>query len=229
MWRLFTDYYTDVTRATFDADLASKSHVILLHNSKNEEIKGFSTLHTYRRTIQGRKIAVLYSGDTIIDQAYWGQTALQRAWLSNAMRLKLSNPHLPVYWFLISKGYKTYLLLSRNFPEYWPRHDRPLPVWERAVLDTLASEKFGDDYSPELGLIMHDNPAGRLASSVAPIDEALLRYPDIRFFCEKNPGHANGDELCCIGRIDGQLWLSYMVKLSRRLLKRKKTPWGGPA
>jgi hypothetical protein len=37
-----------------------------------------------------------------------------------------------------------------------------------------------------------------LRSGVAEITEQRLRDPHVRFFAERNPGHASGDELCCI-------------------------------
>ena len=33
------------------------------------------------------------------------------------------------------------------------------------------------------------------------VDGKLLRHPDIAFFCDQNPGHEQGDELCCLGRL----------------------------
>jgi hypothetical protein len=59
------------------------------------------------------------------------------------------------------------------------------------------------------------------------VEPALLRHPDVLYFCRRNPDHARGDELCCIGRIDVLLWLSYMAKLGRRLLSRIGPPWAG--
>ena len=50
------------------------------------------------------------------------------------------------------------------------------------------------------------------------VEDRFLEHPDIRYFLERNPGHAAGDELCCLGRIDLALWSSYMLKLVRRHL-----------
>lgn len=219
MWALLQAHYDGVARAQFEADLAEKSHVILLSDRARGELRGFSTLRCYTHEVAGRRLAVLYSGDTIIAREHWGQTALQRAWLASAMQLKLRCPRLPTYWFLTTKGYKTYLLLSRNFPEHWPRHDLSTPPWQRAVIDALAGEKFGAAYRPELGLLRREATSGvpcRLKTEVAPIRAADLRHPDIRFFQQQNPGYAGGDELCCIGRIDARLCLSYLLKLAGR-------------
>lgn len=216
MWTIFAGYYDDVTPDRFQSDLAPKSHVILLLDQGNDSLQGFSTLEVYDRVIGGRRVVVVFSGDTVVTRPYWGQTVLQRAFLAFAMGRKLAHPLVPVYWFLISKGYKTYLLLSRNFPEHWPRHDCPTPAWQAEVLDTLAAEKFGPDWEPESGVLRHADPLGKLKDGIAPVEDSLLRFPDIRFFVERNPGYVSGDELCCLGRVGVDLWTSYMVKLIRK-------------
>ncbi len=218
MWGVFRFAYDDVARERFESDLASKTDVILLHDGGDDRIVGFSTLVTSAHVVQGRQVVAVFSGDTIIEPAYWGQTALQRAFLSYVVRCKLRHPLTPVYWFLITKGYKTYLLLARNFPEHWPRYDQATPAWQAAVIDEFARSRYADEYQPALGILRHKDAVGKLKSDVAPIEGALLDYPDIRFFVERNPGHADGDELCSIGRVNSRLWASYMTKLARRAL-----------
>lgn len=220
MWTLFDSIYADVDRLRFDRDLDEKQEVILLFDEGNQSIRGFSTLHVYQRTIEGRDVVVIYSGDTVIAPGYWGQRALHVAFLKYIMVLKARHPFVPVYWFLISKGYKTYLLLSRNFIEYWPRRDIPTPAWPAAVMNTLATEKFGRHFVPDRGVVQFDRPMGRLRAGIAPIAPEVLEAPDVRFFIEKNPGHEAGDELCCLGLIEAQLVLHYVNRLLRRTFSR---------
>lgn len=216
MWGLFRTYYTDVSREIFERDLRAKDHVILLRSSEDGSVQGFSTITTFERDVWGKRVVGVFSGDTIVAKAFWRQTALQRAFLSYVIKVKLKNPHRPVYWFLISKGFRTYLLMARNFPEYWPRHDKPTPPWQAAVIDDFARLRFAEAWKPEQGILHFDHPAGRLRQSIAPIDDRARALPEVRFFEEKNPRHAEGDELCCIGKVDGRLWASYMTKLGRR-------------
>lgn len=139
--------------------------------------------------------------------------------------MQISHPATPLYWFLISKGYKTYLLLSRNYPVYWPRYDKPTPSWEKAVLDTLGTRKFGDEYLPEFGIIRHQNCPGKLKESVAPIGSDLRdKHPDIDFFANSNPYHEKGDELCCLGLIGPSMWTFYLRRLFRKTLTRGLSP-----
>lgn len=220
MWDLFKNYYEDIERSRFESDLSNKKDVILLFDPNLRQLKGFSTLKVFDDAVNGKDFVAVYSGDTIIDEAYWGQTALQKTFFRYIIKTKLQHPSKDVYWFLISKGYKTYLLLSRNFPNYWPRHDRPTPAQEKAILNHLATSMFADSWIPEKGVLSFKQPMGKLKGGIAPIDQSMLNQADIRFFLEKNQGHAQGDELCCIGRIDATLALSYPAKIMKKSFKK---------
>jgi hypothetical protein len=223
MWRLFSTYYADVTRAGFERDLAEKQHVIIVSDSGDGSCQGFSTLQVYERVIEGKKVVAIFSGDTLIDKAYWGQMALQRAFFLYIVQVKVTHPMHEVYWFLISKGYKTYLLLAKSLPTYWPRFDAPTPSFERKLIDSLAREKHPDAWLPERGVLSFDEPQGRLKAGIAPIDAQALALPEVRFFLERNPGHTRGDELCCLGKVDARLALVYSRKLLRKLLAARTT------
>jgi hypothetical protein len=229
MWGLFSRFYADVDPATFERDLAGKHDVILLRDRRDQSLQGFSTLMRYQVEAGGRRYAIVFSGDTIVAPEYWGQTALQVAFYRYVVATKIEFPTLPVYWFLITKGYRTYLLLSRNFLEYWPRHDRPTPAPMLALLEKLARDRFGDAFDSERGILVFDSPHGRLKGEVAPVTPELLEHADIRFFADKNPNHARGDELCCLGRIDARFALAYAAKRLGRMLplfdRRRRKPW----
>ena len=77
MWAVFSQYYDDIERGRFESDLSKKSHVILLRDSGSEVLQGFSTLELIPGKILGKRFLAIYSGDTVVTEAYWGQTALQ--------------------------------------------------------------------------------------------------------------------------------------------------------
>lgn len=221
MWQLYSAYYSSATRQTFMDDFEQKDHVIILRDSSDGSLQGFSTLQCFGKDVGGKRLYVIYSGDTLITKEYWGQNTLQKAFFRYIIRCKLKHPFSKVYWYLISKGYKTYLLLSRNYPVYWPRYDKPTPAWEKAILDTLGKDKFGDEYFPEKGIIHHDNCPGKLRAHVAPIGEELRRaYPDIDYFAKKNPLHAQGDELCCLGLVCPSMWMFYVGRLLKKVTSK---------
>jgi hypothetical protein len=208
MWRLYDRSYTGVRRGRFDMDLSAKEQVILLRDAGDRSLQGFSTVQRYQRRIQGRHARIVYSGDTVLSRGYWGQRALQRCFSALLIREKLKAPHSRVYWFLISKGYKTYLLLARNFPDFWPRAGVATPPFEAALIDGLAQEKFGNVWDRSRGVLAGGEDAPRLRAEVAPLDPAGETDPDIRFFAARNPGHARGDELACLGQVNLRLCLA---------------------
>lgn len=212
MWALFSRYYESVDRAHFEKDLSGKDRVLLVRDTGDQSLQGFTTVQCFDGPSGSTPYRVVFSGDTVLEKAYWGRDTLQRAFAVLLMKEKLLHPHRRVYWFLISKGYKTYLLLSRNFLEFWPRRGVDTPAREAQMLNELARQKFPEAWKPEKGVLQFPTCPGRLRTGVAPIDAKLLEHPDIRFFSEKNPGHAQGDELCCLGLVDLAFGLAMLGK-----------------
>jgi hypothetical protein len=195
-YALFSASYDGTSWFAFQRDLAAKQFVILLRDARTGHLKGFSTVELFT----DGKATVVFSGDTVIDSAYWGQKTLQRAFATLILRQKLRHPTRPVYWFLISKGYKTYLLMINRCPKSIPRHDRPDDAAMRRSLDRLATARFAQKYDPVTS-VARDLGADRVRAGLAPIDGAVLANPHVRFFLQRNPGHARGDELCCLAEI----------------------------
>jgi len=216
MWQVFESVYSHVSWERFNDDLDHKDHVILLQDEG--EIRGFSTVTVDRVDLRGRSVVSIFSGDTVIEPSYRGQTALQWAFFRYIVATKLRNPNKLVVWFLISKGYKTYLLLSRNFTTYFPRRDHPTPPWAEELIRQLATQRFGDALDPTSLVLRFGEDADRLRATAAPI--AGQTDPDIRFFAAHNPGHAQGEELCCVGVVNSHLMLAYPAKLLRSAWRR---------
>jgi hypothetical protein len=196
MFALMDRYYEGVRRDVFEADLAEKRWVIQLVHPDTGWLCGFSTQMLLEADAGGRPVAALFSGDTIIDREHWGDSALTHVW--GRLALALIDRHAPaeLYWFLISKGYKTYRFLPIFFHAFYPHPERPTPDDVQQALDALARQKYPQRYDAERGLIRPS--LGRLRPGVADVTAERLRDPFVRFFVERNPGHADGDELCCL-------------------------------
>lgn len=195
MYALFQKYFAQCDRGVFDSDLAAKDRVILIYASGN--LVGFSTAQTCLERINGKELPILFSGDTIVDRAHWGSGILERCWLKLAVETS-EQYRSSLYWFLICSGYRTYRYLPTFFKEFWPRHDSETPPTAQDLLDTLAERRFGVRYR---GGVVHLQGGGALREGVSPVDDKLLRNPDIAFFVKANPGHWRGDELACVTRI----------------------------
>jgi hypothetical protein len=198
MFALMEAYYEQVDRATFDADLDEKDWVIQILDEETHRIKGFSTLMLMQAPVGGRWVRAVFSGDTIIDRDARGERNLFQVsgWFLRS--LMSVYPDEELYWFLISKGYKTYRFLPLFFHEFYPRHDVPTPPRFAAVIDALASRKFPGGYDGAAGIVRAGPCSCRLRAGAADLTPDRLNDPHIRFFAERNPRHAQGDELCCV-------------------------------
>ena len=195
---LFASVYEGTDRARFVRDLNEKQWVVLLHDRDSGALRGFSTV-LLRDIVTSRGAAkMFFSGDTVVHPAYWGQKVLQLATARLLLSLKVRDPRRPLYWFLISKGYRTYLLLANNFPRSIPRESAPEDSELRALLNDVARERFGDAYNASTGIIRNCGAHEYVRIGVAPVSEWALRNRHVRFFVERNPDHAGGDELACL-------------------------------
>ena len=222
MWRLYEEHYDHVDRATFDRDLAEKSLVFLGTDAGSGAVVGFSTALFYRRRHAGRAVGIYFSGDTIIHPRYWGQTALHRCVIATLVGWKLRHPLTPLYWYLICSGYRTYLTLVRNFPDHWPHHERAMGTWERGLLDALSHSRYGAAYDVDRGVISFGDRQPMLKTVVATRTNSALALPEVRFFVEVNPGHARGDELAMIARVNARAVGGMVLKWLRRAFSRRR-------
>ena len=204
MYEILRRYFAGTDRARFDADLLEKETVIVLRDRESGGIRGFSTLMRIDARIDGTDVIAFFSGDTIVEPAYWGDPALSRLWGSvvfgEADRLAIESPKTRVFWFLICSGYKTWRFLPVFFREFYPNADAPTPLFHQRLLDALGRQKFGDEYIPGAGIVRFAR-ATPLRDGVAAVTEGRLRDPQVAFFVRANPGHAAGDELACVTEV----------------------------
>lgn len=223
MFGLFELFYDDVSFSRFKADLKNKSKVILM-TDKSKSIKGFSTMDEFDLPLNNKNYRILYSGDTIIAPEHWGTSVLTLAFLKYMIKMKLRYPTRPVWWFLISKGYKTYLLLANNFINYYPRHDKETPKDHQELLRALSEKLYPGKFNSKTGVIEFNvGEHEKLKETVAPITEELKnKYSKIKFFEEKNPNWRIGHELSCIGEVDPRLAVVHPIKLLKKMIFKPK-------
>src|SRR5260370_2451780 len=169
----------------------------------------------------GQPLRAVFSGDTIIARSHWGEQELGRAWSHFVAELGGEEPEMSLYWFLISKGYRTYLFLPLFFHQFFPRHDQVTPAREQEILDALASTRYPDLYVRESGLIVFPESHGNLSHDLAEIPAHRLRSPHVRSFLSRNPRFAEGHELACLGELSAK---NTRRSASRMLSKRAHRP-----
>ena len=200
MFSVFGENFNGVTQEIFERDLANKNWVILLRDAETKEIEGFSTLALYETAFNGTPLSVVYSGDTIIRRAYWGTPQLPSTWIKTVLE-KSANMVQPIYWLLISSGYKTYRFLTVFYKEFYPRHDIPTPPEMQSLMGHLATQRYGSDYHCEEGIVRFANGATPLREGISEVTNERLHDPHVAFYIERNPGYIQGDELVCITRV----------------------------
>ena len=227
LFQLFSKYYDGISYEVFERDFKQKDRVIIIR-SHDGIIRGFSTLVCFKISTGKRDAHIIYSGDTIIDKDFWGTSALTIEFLKNIIKEKLKNPFGDVWWFLISKGYKTYLLMAHNFHEFYPRYDRKTPQDKLDIIQALSERFYPGHFEPASGLVLFNGEDhDKLKGFVAPITaEMCERNKHIDFFNKRNPDWALGNELACIGKVSFSLAITHPAKVIKKALKKslKKSP-----
>jgi hypothetical protein len=213
-------YYDDTPFEAFETDLLEKNQVILLLDEQNR-IQGFSTILQSKLKINGIESIALFSGDTVLEREFWGNGALATAFGHYLTWVKIRNPFTEVYWFLISKGYKTYLLMANNFPNHFPRHNLATPTYYLELMRSFYGNRFGEAYEPLTGLIRPQSKnSSHLKNTVAEITEEGLLNPKIAYFAQCNPNWKSGVELACIAKVNLWIPIRYFLKRMRKAAGR---------
>ena len=214
MYSLLELYYDCTDWQRFNADLDAKDAVIVLFDKSMHRLRGFSTLKTAKiERADGTICSAVYSGDTVVEKAYWGQKVLGVAFLRYLWLQKARRPFQPLYWFLISKGYKTYLLMANNFETHYPRFEHDTPKAMKRLLDDIGTHFFPSHYCAESGLIQFESSLGQLKEGIAEVgDLKTVTHPRIKFFDDVNPKWREGVELACIAEMTFSMPLRYGLK-----------------
>ncbi len=202
MYDLMEQYYDNVSFSDFTRDLSKKSASIVLRDRARSQIEGFSTLQHVVVASEGRIRRGIFSGDTVVSKKYWGNRQLGKMFLRYFFLQKAKRPWSPLYWLLISKGYKTYLLMANNLNEYYPRCEEPTPHPKQKLLDAFYDALYPKQFQPSTGLIVPAGASCKLREGVAgPSEELIATNERVKFFVEKNPGWDQGNELACIAEV----------------------------
>lgn len=199
MYSLFSDYFHS-KEDIFQKDLFRKDWIILLEKKGSKSIKGFTSIGCLDLVQKGKEMSAVYSGDTIIDKNYWKTFELSKRWIQTVLE-KCKHPHRPLYWLLLSSGYRTYRFLPTFYKEYYPRYDQETPKKFRNIMNVLAKEIYGASYHKKTGVVQFKRGSSPLLEDMAKVDPGRLKDQHVAFFLEKNPGYVNGDELVCLTEI----------------------------
>jgi hypothetical protein len=198
LYGIFERHYDNVSLQGFLLDLSQKEWIALVQDSESGALRGFSTLMLMHETVSGVAITAAFSGDTIIEREYWGEQELVRAWYGLMTSLRERYAPRKIHWFLVSKGYRTYLYLPTFFKEFYPRFDKETPPFEQELINALASRRYPAHFNAATGVIELDALDGTLKDELAGVPDHRRDDPHTLFFLRRNPGYRKGDELACV-------------------------------
>lgn len=203
LYNLLSLYFDGISKDNFYNDLYEKDYIIILYIGSEDtpDIKGFSTIKVIGLTYNHIQYGIVFSGDTIVAQKYWGTLVLPKFWTALSFGLKNAFPDRKWYWLLISSGFRTYRFLPVFFKEFYPSIKNETPPNIQNLMNYITSNRYGSDYDASKGIIEFSHSNERLKKGVSEISEDRLKNKHIRFFLEKNPNWHLGDELVCITEI----------------------------
>lgn len=220
VWALAQEFM-DTTREVFEGSLRSKDACVLIRDRVTRALLGIGGIAVHEARHEGRAQRLIFVGNTFFRDGLRGQSLIQRLGFETFLRTRLKHPLDDIWLCFDTYSYKSYLMLPRNFVTFWPRRDQPTPSWVQELLESFARVHYGGAWDPERGIVRGD-PRRRLREGVASVDEALLTDPDIRFFVEKNPGYARGDQLPVLVPLNASNWMAVAGNAVRRARQRRQ-------
>ena len=206
MERLYREFYVGADEADFRRDLAEKDYAILLRGTG---VCGLSTM----KLVEVAEMRVLFSGDTVVETSQRGQWGLAGGFGHMIKFVERMFPDETAYWFLISKGARTYRFLPTFFRRYVPG-----PVADAdlsARLARVASVLYPREYNLATGVLHFVGKKDRLRGDLLRMDAESVRFRAL------NPGWMNGDELCCIA----PLATDNLNRLGLRVIEATDPEW----
>lgn len=216
MYNLFIQYYDNTPLDTFVKDMSKKTGVFVIYRRQDDSIVGFSTIINFEVQADGQTARCLFSGDTVVDRRYWGTSALRITTFLYVLRQKILHPFTPLYWYLISMGYRTYMVMANNFPNYYPSVDGDDPHLRNIAVE--ASEHLFPGMLDRNRMMIHfGEDACKLKGDVTPISDAERAHRKIAFFEKRNPNWMHGDEMPCVGAFDFAMIWGMISEAPKRL------------
>jgi hypothetical protein len=201
MYFLMQENYDYILFENFKKDLINKDYVGLLIDNNNT-IQGFTTYALNPKNYSHKKYNILFSGDTVIAEDFTGTQELTKGWGKTVGFFIKKYPQKKLLWYLMSKGYKTYLYLPFFFQKYYPALEKSRnDIRLKKIINEFSNLIYPDCWEEKLGIIKFKNKLGQVKEK--HISKSIdKKNKHIDFFLEKNPGYIDGDELVCMAEVD---------------------------
>jgi hypothetical protein len=220
IWTLTAAFF-DTNRAYAESKLKEHQLVALFRTKNEGTLIGMASMDVYPVVFQGRSLAIIYTVHVLLYEEYRGHNLIQRLGLRVFLKTRLKFPFRSIYWFFDSYSYMGYLLLPRNFWKFWPHPKRAMPERERALMDHLAGRTYGSAWLPERGIVLRSEKK-RMKPDATRLNLNIPVTPELRFFSQANPDHAEGDMLVCLCPLTIANWISVGIRAVQRMWRRQR-------
>jgi hypothetical protein len=222
LYELMGQHFANVSPIAFAQDLDEKDWVVTLADGAGQ-LQGFSTLVRRVVDVDGQSIAMFYSGDTVIDDRYWGSMSWLGVWIRHVIEVAEQTPDLPAHWLLLTATHRTYRFLTGFYHEHWPRYERETPPEVARRIEAMVRTKFPTEYDAATGVVrLRDTvpvQPERAAMILPAVDERRATDRFVEFFCQRNPGYLQGDFLACTAPLSR----GNLNAVGQRLLKAQRS------
>lgn len=201
MFSLMDQSYNNVSMELFLADLDKKKYIGLIRDPE-EKIQGFTTFAVMKMGSRAQKYGIIFSGDTIIAPEHWGTQVLMKGWCETVGSIVAQKRDITWYWYLLSKGHRTYLYLPFFFSTYYPSLNPSKRDKEyMQIADEVSKVLYPTYWKKDQGVIEFTDSHGELVPELAEATFKKSKSSLVQFFLEKNPQFYKGNELVCITEI----------------------------
>ncbi len=207
--------YSGDEEAVIAESITDCDRLILYEDSDTGQVCGTTRLKIVDLEAARKRFRALVTMSVVIAEEYRGQNLIQRAGLQSFLRYGMWT-FRRVYWFSLMSGFRAYLLAARYMPDVWPHRSRSFPGRERQVYEGLLEELFGELWDRDRGVTRRYR--GSMKEKQLEVPEKIRRRdPDVRYFCEQNPGYSKGEGLPVLVRLR---LLSFVVMMWRMVTRR---------
>lgn len=201
MFFLMQENYDYISLENFKKDLKNKDYIGVLNDNKNR-IQGFTTYVINPKNYFNKHYNILFSGDTVISENFIGSQALTKGWAESVAYFIKKYPTKKLLWYLMSKGYRTYLYLPFFLQKYYPALDKNRNNLKlKKIINEFSNHLFPESWNEKTGIIKFKKKLGQIKLKHI-LKSSEKKNKHIEFFIEKNPGYINGDELVCMAEIN---------------------------
>ncbi len=201
-----------------ESDIARCDQLLVYTDPGSHRIVGASPVRRVSAEYRGRPCNVLYTSDVAIEPDYRGANVMQRSGMRCFVDTKRREPNVPVVWLFLASTYRSMLVLTRNFAEYWPAPGGNDPALGELV-GSAASQLWGNAWSAHSGTVTLNEPS---CASLLDVPARFRERPELRAFMT-HTDYTRGRYVVCAAPLHARNWLEVARRSALRAVARSRS------